>query len=89
MCLCYSVSCIINDVVDTAEVVDCLNNIVNAGVLCSDAEGVCLKDIASLLLGKAAALHVVGIVCEVYLSVVIDASFQFACLLLPQTREQR
>ncbi len=79
----------INDVVDTAEVVDCLNNIVYAGVLCGDAEGVCLKDIASLLLGKAAALHVVGIVCEVYLRVVIDASFQFACLLLPQTREQR
>ena len=64
----------VNDVVDAAEVVGGFYDVVNVHRFIGDADSVCLKDVSCLLVSELAALNMVGVVCEVYLGAVIDAS---------------
>ena len=77
----YLVGGVVDDIVDAVKVVDSLNDIVDAGVLGGDAEGVGFEYIASLLFCKAAAFDVVGVVGKVYLCAVVDAALHPASFL--------
>ena len=64
----------VNDVINAAEVVGGLNDVVYVYRFICDADSVGFKDISCLFVCEFAALYVVGVVCEVYLGAVIDAS---------------
>ena len=64
----------VNDIVDAAEVVGGLNDVVYIYSFICDADSVGFKDVSCLFVCELAALYVVGVVCEVYLGTVIDAS---------------
>ena len=66
----------INDIVNTMEVVDGLYDVVYVdGIICH-ANGVCLKDVARLVVRQLTALYVVRVIGQVYLCTMIDAAFQ-------------
>lgn len=64
----------VNDVIDAAEVVGCLNDIIHVHRFICDADCVGFKDVSGLLVGELAAFDVIGVVCEVNLCTVVDAS---------------
>ena len=64
----------VDDVVDAAEVVHCLNNIIYIHRLIRNTDGVCLEDIACLTMCQPATLNVVGVVGQVNLCAMIDAT---------------
>ena len=61
--------------------------IVNARVLCGYAKGVCLKNIACLLLCQAAALYMIRTIGQFYLRTVIYTTLQPCFTLLTQTSQ--
>ena len=71
----YLVHCMIDDIVDATEMIDCLHNVIHRGDLGSDAKGVGLEDIASQKLDQPTALYMIGVICQVNLRAMIDASF--------------
>lgn len=78
---------VVNNIVNAAEVVYRLDNIVDSGILGGDTESVGLKNVACLLFGQAATFNVVGVIGEVNLRTVVDAAFQPALFFLSQTRK--
>ena len=65
----------VNDKIDTTEVVDRLKNIIHIHCLVSDTDGVCLKDITRLIMSQLTTFNMIGIVGQVNLSTMIDAAF--------------
>ena len=52
----------IDDIVDSTEVIDSLNNIIYRCILGGNAKSVCLEDKAGLFFSQPATFHVVGII---------------------------
>ena len=78
---------LINHQVYTAEMIHSLQNIIHIQRAIRSIDRVCFKDVPGLLVGQSASLNMVGVVGEVNLRAVVDAAFQPALLLLPQTRK--
>lgn len=74
----------VNDVVNAPEVVGSLNDIIYVYGFISDAYGVGLEDVSRLLVGEFATLDVVGVVCQVNLSTMIDAAIKFSFLFFAE-----
>ena len=88
MCFCDFFGSVVDNVIDTTEMVYSLHYIVNVGVFGCYAYGVSLKNQSSLLLGEATALNMFGVVCQIYLDAVINAAFHTAVFLFTQTCKQ-
>lgn len=67
---------IINYIVDGAEMIGGLDNVVYVDGLGSYPDGIGLKYIACLVVGQTATLYMIGVVGEVDLDTVIDATFE-------------
>ena len=78
----------IDDIVDTAEVVNCFNDIIHVNSTIRHTNGVCFKDIARLVVSQTTALYVIGVIGQVYLSAMIDAPFKPRAFLLPKGFQQ-
>lgn len=74
--------CAFDDLVDTAEVIGGFDDIVHPHAFLGDANGVCFKNKASLLVGQAAALHVIGIIGQFHLHFMINSAVGPAALFL-------
>ena len=87
--LCKRLLGLVDDQVDATEVVDSLHDVIYIyRFVSSHTDGVCLKDIARLLMGQTAALNMVRVVGQVYLRLVIDAAIHLHRLLLAEYVEQ-
>ena len=78
----------VDDLVDTAKMIDRFNNIVHADALVGDADGGGFIDIAGLVVGEAVALDAVGIVGQFNLNFMIDPAADLSVLFLLQNRKQ-
>ena len=78
----------VDDVVDAAEVVHRLNNIIHIHRLVSNADSVRLEDIACLVVCQTAAFDVIGVIGQVNLRAMIDATLQSRVFLLSQSSQQ-
>ena len=67
--------CAFDNLVDTTKVIGGFDDIVHPHAFLGDADGVCFKNKARLLVGQAAALHVVGVVGQLHLYLVVDTAF--------------
>ena len=72
--LCQRLLCVVDDIVDTAKVIDRLYDIVDIDCCIGIAIGVRLKDIACLIMCQAAAFYVIGVIGQVNLCSVIDTT---------------
>ena len=79
----------VDDIVDTSEVIDSFQDVVNTDSHFSNANGVRLKDIARLVMSQPTTLNVIRIIGQIYLNTVINASFESGFLLLPQHIQKR
>ena len=79
----------VDDIVNTTEMVHRLHNIIHIDRIVSNANGVSLKDIACLVVGQTATLDMVGVIGQVDLRSMIDAAFQSGCFLFPKCLQQR
>lgn len=70
---CYLVRCMLNDIVDTTEMIDGLHDVIHRRALCRDAKRVGLEDKTRLFLCQTATLYVIRIISQVNLSAVIYA----------------
>ena len=70
--------------IDAAKVIGRLDDIVHIHRRIGNADGVRLKNIPGLIVGQAAALHMIGVVGQIDLHHMIDAAGQLRRLLLPQ-----
>ena len=75
--------------VNATEVIDGLHNVVYVDGLLRHANGVGLKDVTSLLMRQSATFYMVGVIGQVYLCLMIDASFHSHLHLLSKGYEQR
>ena len=66
--------CVVNDKIDTSEVVSGFNDVVHVDTAVGYADGAGLVDIPRLVVSETAALNVVGVVGEVNLNTVIYAA---------------
>ena len=73
--------CLLNDQVDTPEVVSRLNDIVHPDRFVSNTDGVRLENVPRLVVSQAATLNVVGVIGEINLDTVIDTSLNPSVLL--------
>ena len=64
----------VNDVVDASEMVGRLNDIIHIYGFISDTYCIGFKDVSCLFVCELAALDMIGVVCEVYLCAVVDAT---------------
>ena len=64
----------VNDVVDASEVVGGFYDVIHVHAFIGNAYSVGFKNVSCLLVRELAALYMVGVVCEVDLGAVIDAS---------------
>ena len=76
MSLCYLLCGMVDNIVDTTEMIDSLQNIVDASVFGGDAESIGFEDITGLLFCQTAPFDVVRVVGEINLSPMIDTSFE-------------
>jgi len=67
---------VVYHIVDAAEMIDGLHNVVYARDVGGDAEGVGLKNETCLFFCETAAFDMVAVVGEIYLNAVVDAAFQ-------------
>ena len=74
MCLGNFIHRVINDIVDTTEVVHRFHDIIDGRVFGRNTKCVGLEDIASLLFGKFAAFDMVGAVGQIYLRTMVDTA---------------
>lgn len=58
---CYLVRCMLNDIVDTTEMIDGLHDVIHRRALCRDAKRVGLEDKTRLFLCQTATLYVIRI----------------------------
>ena len=78
---------VVNDIVNALEMVNSLHHIVHIDCSVCNPDGVGFKDVARLVVSQFAAFNMIGIVGQVNLSAMIDASFQSAALLFSQSAE--
>ena len=64
--------CAFDNLVDTTKVIGGFDDIVHPHAFLGDADGVCFKNKAGLVVGQAAALHMIGIVGQLHLHFMID-----------------
>ena len=76
-----------DDLINAAEVIDGFDDVIHLNGFVGDTDGACLKDVPCLFMGEPAALDVIGVIGEVYLHTMIDASLEFALLLFAQCCE--
>ena len=80
--------CLLNDQVDTAEVVGRLNDIVHPDRFVSNADGVRLENVPRLVVSQAATLDVVGVIGEINLDTMINTTFNLPRLLFLECSEE-
>ena len=68
---------VVDDVVDAAEVVGSLYDVIYIDAVFRDADRVGLEDVPGLLVGEPVALDVVGIVGQINLSAVVNSAADF------------
>ena len=78
----------IDDEVDAAEVVGGLHDVVHIDAIFGDADRVGLEDIPRLLVGKPAALDVVGVVGQINLGAVVNATADFTLFFFSESLEK-
>ncbi len=66
----------VDDIVEASEVIHRFNDIVHINNPVANADGVRLKDKARLVMSQAAAFDMIGVIGQVNLRTMIDASFQ-------------
>ena len=66
----------VDDIVKASEVIHRLNDIIHINNPVANADGVRLKDIARLVMSQTAAFDMIGVIGQVNLRTMIDASFQ-------------
>ena len=74
----------VDDVVDTSEVINGLNDIIHIHRSISNTDSVCLEDIARLVVSQTVAFYMVGVISQVNLRAVVDAAFQPRSFLFSQ-----
>ena len=72
--------CAFDNLVDTTKVIGGFDDIVHPHAFLGDADGVCFKNKARLLVGQAAALHVIGIIGQFHLHFMINSAVNQAAL---------
>ena len=82
------VSSMVNNHIDATEMVDSFHNIVHIDRSLGHTDGICLKNIASLLVRQLATFYMVRVVSEVYLCFMIDATLQPHLFLFAQSCQQ-
>lgn len=70
--------CIVDDVVNCTEVICSFYDVINVNCIVSNSNSVGVEYIACLVVCQSAPFDVVGVVCEINLYTVIDATFCFA-----------
>ena len=78
----------VDDIVDAAEVVGGLHDVIHIDAVFGDADRVGLEDIPGLLVGELAALDVVGVVGQVNLGAVVDAAADFTLFFFSESFEK-
>ena len=85
----------VDDIVDAAEVVCGLNDIVHIdglafalALVIGETDRVGLKDVPGLVVGEFAALDVVGVVRQINLRAVVDAAAHFALFLFAKSLQK-
>ena len=66
---------LIDDIVNGAEMVCCLDDVIDVNRIVSDSYCVCLKYISGLVMGQTTALYMVRVVCQINLDAMIYAAF--------------
>ena len=61
-----------------------LDDVVHIDAFFRHTDGVCLEDVAGLFVGESASLDVVGVISEVDLCAMINASLQLHLLLFAE-----
>ena len=88
VCFCYLVHGMINDIVDATEMIDSLHDIIHRHTLGGYAQRIGFEDKTSLFLTQTTTLYVIGIIGQIYLRSMIDASIQFGFFFFTQTTQQ-
>ncbi len=55
----YRVLCMVNDIVKATKVIHCLNDIIYVNNLVGNAYGICIKDIACLVMSQTASFDMI------------------------------
>ena len=74
--------CAFDDLINTAEVIGGFDDIVHPHTFLGNANGVCFKNKARLLVGQTAALHVIRVIGQLYLHLMINSAVDPAALFL-------
>ncbi len=74
--------CAFDNLVDTTKVIGGFNDIVHPHAFLGNADGVGFKNKACLIVGQAAALHVIGIIGQFHLHLMINSAVGLAALFL-------
>ena len=74
--------CAFDNLVNTVEVIGGFDDIVHPHAFLGNADGVCFKNKARLLVGQSAALHVIGIIGQFYLHLMINSAVGLTALFL-------
>ena len=80
--LCQNCLCIINNHINTAEVICRFNHIIHIQHFFFYANSIGFKDISSLIVCQAASLHMVRVIGQINLCLMINPTGIFTCLLL-------
>ena len=80
--------CAFDNLVDTTKVIGGFDDIVHPHAFLGNADGVCFKNKARLLVGQAAALHVIGIIGQFHLHLMINSAVSLAALFLYENIRQ-
>lgn len=85
----YSLCCMVYDIVDTTKMIDCFYDVIDRSTLGSYADSVGLEDVTCLFFCETTAFDMIGIVGQINLCAMIDASVQLCFFLVSQSKEQR
>lgn len=77
----YSLCCMVYDIVDTTKMIDRFYDVIDRSTLGSYADGVGLEDVTCLLFCETTAFDTIGIVGQINLCAMIDASVQLCFVL--------
>ena len=79
--------CVVDHIVNVAEVVDCLDDVIN-GDSFADIDCVRFKDQSGLIFAELAAFNVVGIVCHADLKLMVQAAGHTDAFFITQHLKQ-
>ena len=77
------------NLVEGAEMIDCLEDVIHIKGILRDTDGIRLEDIARLLVGQATSLDVVGIIGQVDLCPMVNPALAPGLHLVLQDSKQR